>query len=62
MGGRNCRHVRPFVNVATAEKIKIELKRKMPWEVDGGDQTPTKTYKIRCLPGAIRICQPVGAD
>ncbi|HEY5874992.1 MAG TPA: diacylglycerol kinase family protein [Ilumatobacteraceae bacterium] len=52
----------PFVNVATAEKIKIELKRKMPWEVDGGDQTPTKTYKIRCLPGAVRICQPAGAD
>ena len=52
----------PFVNVATAEKIKIELKRKLPWEVDGGDKTPTKTYKIRCLPRAIRICQPAGTD
>jgi len=48
----------PFVEVATAKKIKIELKSKMPWEVDGGDQTPSKKYKIRCLPGAIRICQP----
>ncbi len=52
----------PFVEVATAEKIKIELKSKMPWEVDGGDKTPTKSFKIKCLPGAIRICQPSEAS
>jgi YegS/Rv2252/BmrU family lipid kinase len=50
----------PFVEVATAKKIKIELKSKMPWEVDGGDKTPAKKFKIQCLPGAIRVCQPEG--
>ena len=48
----------PFVDVATAEKIKIELKTKTPWQVDGGDKTPAKKFKIRCVPGAVRICQP----
>jgi diacylglycerol kinase (ATP) len=52
----------PFVEMATAKKIKIELKRKMPWEVDGGDKPPTKKFKIRCIPGAVRICQPGGAS
>jgi diacylglycerol kinase (ATP) len=50
----------PFVDTATAKKIKIELKQKMPWQVDGGDQTPAKKYKIRCMRAAVRICQPVG--
>jgi YegS/Rv2252/BmrU family lipid kinase len=48
----------PFIDVATAKKIKIELERKLPWQVDGGDKTPAKKFKIRCVPGAIRICQP----
>jgi YegS/Rv2252/BmrU family lipid kinase len=48
----------PFVDVATAKKIKIELKTKTPWQVDGGDKTPAKKFKIRCVPGAVRICQP----
>ena len=50
----------PFVEMATAKKIKIELKHKMPWEVDGGDKTPAKKFKIRCIPAAVRICQPAG--
>ena len=52
----------PFVDMASAETIKIELKKKTVWEVDGGDQTPAKKFKIRCIPGAIRICQPSGAE
>jgi diacylglycerol kinase (ATP) len=52
----------PFVEMATAKKIKIELKQKMPWEVDGGDKTPTKKFKIECIPAAVRICQPAGAS
>jgi len=50
----------PFVEMASAEKITIELKKKTVWEVDGGDQTPAKKFKIRCVPNAIRICQPSG--
>jgi YegS/Rv2252/BmrU family lipid kinase len=50
----------PFVDTATAKKIKIELKHKLPWQVDGGDQTPAKKYKIRCVRAAVRICQPAG--
>jgi len=49
------------LDVATAEKFKIELKSKMPWGVDGGDRTPTKIFEVRCHPGAARVCQPDGA-
>jgi hypothetical protein len=47
--------------MASAERITIGLKKKTVWEVDGGDKTPAKNFKIRCVPGAIRICQPSGA-
>jgi len=48
----------PFVVIATAQKIKIELKSKMVWQIDGGDKAPAKKFKIRCIPAAVRICQP----
>jgi len=49
------------LDVATAEKFKIELKSNMPWGFDGGDRTPTEIFEVRCHSGAARICQPNGA-
>ena len=49
------------LDVATAEKFKIELKSEMPWGVDGGDRTPTKIFEVRCHSGAARFGQPDGA-
>jgi len=49
------------LDVAMAEKFKIELKSEMPWGVDGGDRTPTKIFEVRCHSGAARFGQPDGA-
>jgi YegS/Rv2252/BmrU family lipid kinase len=47
-----------LTETTTAERVSIKLDRTFPWEVDGGDQDRTKRYKVRCVPGAVRICQP----
>ncbi len=43
----------------TARELTISFDRTLPWEVDGGDRKRTATYEVRCVPDAIRICQPV---
>lgn len=48
----------PFAQVATAEKIVVELDRTLPWEADGGDRERTDRFEIVCIPAAIPICQP----
>jgi diacylglycerol kinase family enzyme len=47
-----------FTEVTAGRKIKIRLDRSMPWQVDGGDRSRTRTYSIRCIAGAIRVCRP----
>jgi len=49
------------IDVATAEKFKIELKSKMPWGDEGGDRTPTEIFEVRCHSGAARVCPLSGA-
>ncbi len=51
-------HRSPLTKMTTAKKITIEFDRSLPWEVDGGDRPREKKYKIRCVPQAVRICQP----
>jgi YegS/Rv2252/BmrU family lipid kinase len=48
----------PLARVATASEITIELDRTLPWQVDGGDRDRLNSFDIKCLPGAIRVCQP----
>jgi diacylglycerol kinase (ATP) len=48
----------PFVQTTKARKIRIRLDRKMPYELDGGDQPRTKKLKIRVEPAAVTICVP----
>lgn len=47
-----------LAEVATAERVTIELARTLPWQVDGGDRERTDTYEVRCRPAAVRICRP----
>lgn len=48
----------PFAKVATAEKIRIDLDRTLPWQADGGDRDRTDSFEIRVLPAAVDICRP----
>jgi YegS/Rv2252/BmrU family lipid kinase len=48
----------PFVQVTKAKKIRIELDRKVAYELDGGDRTATKVLKAKIEPGAITVRVP----
>jgi diacylglycerol kinase (ATP) len=47
-----------FVQTTKAQKIRIKLDRKMPYELDGGDEKPVDRLKIRVEPSAVTICVP----
>jgi len=48
----------PLTKVASAEHISIRFDRSLPWEVDGGDRDRADDFDVRCVPNAVRICQP----
>ena len=48
----------PLVRATSAKKIKVELDRKVLYEIDGGDRTKVKSFKIRVEPKAVTICVP----
>jgi YegS/Rv2252/BmrU family lipid kinase len=48
----------PFVQTTKAKKIRIRLDRKLPYELDGGDQHPARELKIRVEPAAVTVCVP----
>ena len=49
-----------LTETVTAKRVSIRLDRTFPWEVDGGDQARTKRFDVKCVPSAVRICQPSG--
>jgi YegS/Rv2252/BmrU family lipid kinase len=51
-----------FVRTTKARRIKVKLDRKMPYELDGGDEKPVDRLKIRVEPAAVTICVPEEAS
>ncbi len=52
----------PFVQATKAEKVVIELSRKVPYELDGGERGKIKRIKARVEPRAITLRVPNGAS
>jgi YegS/Rv2252/BmrU family lipid kinase len=48
----------PLVQATSATTINVKLNRKVLYEVDGGDRSKVKSFKISVRPGAITICLP----
>jgi diacylglycerol kinase (ATP) len=48
----------PLVEITPAAKVRIRLDRKLPWQLDGGDQPPAKKFSVSTLPGRQTICVP----
>jgi YegS/Rv2252/BmrU family lipid kinase len=48
----------PLVQATSATKVKVELDRKVLYEVDGSDREKVKSFTIKVQPGAITICTP----
>ena len=50
----------PFVRATRARKVKVRLDRKVRYELDGGDRTKVKAFKVEVEPGALQLCVPRG--
>ena len=48
----------PFVRVTQARSVRVKLDRKVPYELDGGDRTKVKAFKVDVEAGAITVCVP----
>jgi diacylglycerol kinase (ATP) len=48
----------PFVRITHGRKVRVKLDRKVPYELDGGDRTKVKSFKVDIEPGAITVCVP----
>ena len=51
----------PFVRITQARKLRVKLDRRVPYELDGGDRTKVKSFKVDVEPGAITVCVPRSA-
>ncbi|WP_028062262.1 diacylglycerol/lipid kinase family protein [Solirubrobacter soli] len=48
----------PFVRVTRAHKIKAKLDRPVLYELDGGERSEIKSFKVRVEPRALRVRVP----
>jgi diacylglycerol kinase family enzyme len=39
-------------------KVSVKLDGKLPVELDGGDRAPARSFRVRVVPGAIRVRVP----
>jgi diacylglycerol kinase family enzyme len=42
--------------------VKVKLDRKVLYELDGGDRTKVRSFKVKVEPGAIKVCVPRTAE
>jgi len=48
----------PFVRATKARRVKVELDRKVLYELDGGDRKKIKSFKVKIEPRALNLCVP----
>jgi YegS/Rv2252/BmrU family lipid kinase len=48
----------PFVQATKAERIDVELKPKVLYELDGGERKKVKRLKVKVKPGALTVMVP----
>jgi diacylglycerol kinase (ATP) len=48
----------PFARTTKARSVKVKLNRKVLYELDGGDRTTVKSFKVKVEPGAVTVCVP----
>ena len=48
----------PFAQTTKARDVKVNLSRKVLYELDGGDRTKVKSFKVKVEPRAISVCVP----
>ena len=51
----------PFVRTTRARSVKVQLGRKVLYELDGGDRSKVKSFRVKVEPGAVSVCAPRSA-
>ncbi len=46
------------MRITKARSVKVKLDRKVLYELDGGDRTKVKSFKVEVEPAAIKVCVP----
>ena len=52
----------PFAQTTKGRSVKVKLNRKVLYELDGGDRTKVKAFKVKVEAGAITVCVPKDAQ
>jgi diacylglycerol kinase family enzyme len=48
----------PFAKTTKARSVAVKLNRRTRYELDGGDRTKVKAFKVKVEAGAINVCVP----
>ena len=48
----------PFARTTQARSVKVKLGRKVRYELDGGDRSKVRSFKVKAKPRAIEVCLP----
>ena len=48
----------PFVRATKARKLEVELDRRVRYELDGGDRSKVRSFKVKVEPEALTLCVP----
>jgi diacylglycerol kinase family enzyme len=48
----------PFAKTTKARSVEVKLNRRTRYELDGGDRTNVKAFKVKVEAGAITVCVP----
>jgi len=51
-----------FVHMTKGRSAEVKLSRKVLYELDGGDRTEVKSFKVQVEPGAMTVCVPEPAQ
>jgi YegS/Rv2252/BmrU family lipid kinase len=48
----------PFTQTTKAQSVKVKLDRKVLYELDGGDRSKVKEFKVKVEAGSLTVCVP----
>jgi len=48
----------PFVRTTRVRSVKVKLKRKVLYELDGGERGKAKSFTVKIQPAALNVCVP----
>jgi diacylglycerol kinase (ATP) len=52
----------PFVRTTRARRVKVKLDRKVRYELDGGDRSKVRSFKVKVDPATLTVCVPATAQ